>query len=100
VDRIRLVHENFLKVTRTFTLPHNDYAPPVADSVFDFATTVGENVRGFAVAGARAAGVNEPSVSPSGSFSQKEIPKSMSHALAKAAIESAEWVGEESPFGK
>lgn len=53
MDKIKLLHENFSKVSRTYTLPHNDYQPPVEESVMDFATSVQQNVRAAAAAGAK-----------------------------------------------
>ena len=48
VERISLLYSNFLKVARNYTLPHYDYEPPLADTVADFATTVGDKANAFA----------------------------------------------------
>ena len=42
VDRISLLYSNFLRVARNYTLPHYDYEPPLANTVADFATSVGD----------------------------------------------------------
>lgn len=39
VEKIKRLHESFTKVTRTYTLPHNDYSPPVGESVGDYAAS-------------------------------------------------------------
>ena len=48
VERMSLLYTNFLKVARNYTLPHYDYEPPLADTVFDFATSVGDKANAFA----------------------------------------------------
>ncbi|KAJ3186525.1 hypothetical protein HDU85_007345 [Gaertneriomyces sp. JEL0708] len=97
VDKIRVMHENLLKVGRNYTLPHYDYEPGIKDTVFDFATTVGDRATSLAAAGARAAGVDSPI--PRTSRARDEIPPSLSHAFARAAMLSAEELGTQEPLG-
>lgn len=48
VERISLLYTNFLKVARNYTLPHYDYEPPLADTVADFASSVGDKANALA----------------------------------------------------
>jgi hypothetical protein len=48
VERISMLYTNFLKVARNYTLPHYDYEPPLTDTVFDFASSVGDKANAFA----------------------------------------------------
>lgn len=97
VDKIKLLHENFTKVSRTYTLPHNDYQPPVEESVMDFATSVQQNVRAAAAAGAKAAGVANP-LGPGGAAGS-DVPRSLSHAFSRVASEGALCYGADEPMG-
>ncbi|TPX65813.1 hypothetical protein SpCBS45565_g04854 [Spizellomyces sp. 'palustris'] len=97
VDKIRIMHENLVKISRNYTLPHYDYEPPLKDTVFDFATSVGDRATSLAAAGARAAGVQGPV--PGGRTNRDEIPPSLAHAFARASLHSAEELGTQEPIG-
>ncbi|RKO88119.1 hypothetical protein BDK51DRAFT_23078 [Blyttiomyces helicus] len=98
VDKIKRLHENFLRVSRNFTLPHYDYEPPLKETMFDFATSVGDKATFLAAAGAKAAGVQAaPPVSPRSG--KEETPASLAHAFSRAAYVSVEDLGTEEPLG-
>ncbi|KAJ3303145.1 hypothetical protein HDV03_004133 [Kappamyces sp. JEL0829] len=92
VDRIKLVHELFLKVAKNYITPAYDYEPPALDKMADFATSIGSNAASLAerLSGTQLGGSK---------VTQQEVPPSLSHAFAKAAFQSAELVGLEEPFG-
>ena len=93
------MYESFAKVSRNYSLPHNDYTPPVQESMFDFATTVQKNMETLATTTAKATGLGSAeSLKRSGS-GESEIPKSLSHALCKVANQHANTFGLEEPLG-
>lgn len=67
------MYEQFVKVTRTYTLPHNDYNPLLQETMFDFATTLQINVKGMTQ--------KQPQASR-----ESEIPKSLSYPLIIALM--------------
>jgi hypothetical protein len=97
VDRINLIYSYFLKVARNYTLPHYDYEPPLSDTVFDFATTVGDKASNLAdrvvasASGSRSGGLNSPATA-------LETAPSLSHAFARAANQSCDLVSPEEPL--
>ncbi|KAJ3294948.1 hypothetical protein HK104_003154 [Borealophlyctis nickersoniae] len=98
VDKIRLLHENLLKIARNYTLPHYDYQPALKDTVFDFASTVQDRATSLAATGAKAAGVQTTLASgPPGK--REEIAPSLTHAFARAAYQSVEALGTQEPLG-
>ncbi|KAI8820632.1 uncharacterized protein EV422DRAFT_56989 [Fimicolochytrium jonesii] len=97
VDRIKTLHDNLSKISRNFTLPHYDYEPPLAETALNFASTVSDRAISFTAAGARAAGVNANI--GGGPKTKEEIPPSLAHAFARAAIHSAEELGTQEPIG-
>ena len=97
MERATLIHQLLLKVSRNYTLPHYDYEPALKDTVFDFATTVGDRASDLADRVVSATG-NTASRSSS-SQGQPETAPSLSHAFAKAALTSSELLGPEEPLG-
>ncbi|KAI9091169.1 hypothetical protein DFS34DRAFT_619480 [Phlyctochytrium arcticum] len=98
VDKIRLMTENLGKIARNYTLPHYDYEPALKDTVFDFATNVGDRATSLLETGAKAAGVNAP-IQTTPRSKGDEIPPSLSHAFARVALHSAEELGTQEPIG-
>ena len=93
VDKVKAVHDMFLKVSRNYTLHAYDYEPALNEKVIDFANTVTTNATSLA---------EKLSGSQIGSQSKAvamETPPSLSHAFAKAAYLSADIVGENEPYG-
>ncbi|KAJ3215272.1 hypothetical protein HK099_006441 [Clydaea vesicula] len=84
VDKIKNLHENFLKISYTYTKEHNDYILTTADSVLDFATIVQQQVRGYL-----------PRATPP---LTSDIPKSLSHAFSKIAYYCSFFFGAEEPM--
>ncbi|TPX36748.1 hypothetical protein SmJEL517_g01142 [Synchytrium microbalum] len=95
VDKIKLITEKFLQVTRTFTLPHNDYTPPVVDSATDIATNFAAGAATLFAQAQRVVGAS-PSVTPMNKTEQ--VPKSLGHALSKAALDGANVLPAQDPF--
>ena len=92
-----MITEKFLQVTRTFTLPHNDYSPPVVDSATDIASNIAAGAASLFAQAQRVVGA-QPTVTPLGKTEQ--VPKSLAHALAKAALDGANVLPSQDPFGK
>ncbi|KAI8838079.1 hypothetical protein BC829DRAFT_41230 [Chytridium lagenaria] len=85
VDRIKGLHESLLKVSVNYTKSHYDYEPLLSETAYDFATNISDRVNTLTGAA--------PVVS------KEEIPRSLSHAFAKAASGNAEAIGTEEPLG-
>ncbi|KAJ3122469.1 hypothetical protein HK098_002807 [Nowakowskiella sp. JEL0407] len=98
VDRIKHLHENFLKVARNYTLKAYDWEAPVQETVTDFIGQVSERATNLAQTAAKAAGVQN--LPPQQQRSIKdEPPRSLSHAFARAASSSADELSSEDPLG-
>ncbi|KAI9326438.1 BAR domain-containing family protein [Zopfochytrium polystomum] len=93
VDKIKALHESFLRVSRNYTLPHYDYEPLLSESAYDFATTVSDRVSTL-VSSASGTPATRDASQP-----KDEIPRSLAHAFAKAATANADAVGSEEPLG-
>ncbi|KAJ1547510.1 hypothetical protein HK405_005666 [Cladochytrium tenue] len=101
VDRIRTLHEPLLKVSRNYTLPHYDYEPLLSESAKDFASTLSDRVQSLVQSAQAAAGSAAVPTSPTSAAagSAEEIPRSLSHAFARAASTNADALGPEDPLG-
>lgn len=95
VQRIRILYENLSKVGKNFSLPHYDYQPPVKDTMFEFASTVGDQATSLANSSAKAVGVQ----SSIASKPKKELPPTIYHAFSTAALISAESLGTDDSTG-
>ncbi|KAJ3104447.1 hypothetical protein HDU97_009232 [Phlyctochytrium planicorne] len=85
VDKIKALHESFLKVSVNYTKPHYDYEPGLGETAYNFATDLSDRVNSLAGAAPVA--------------TKEEIPRSLSHAFSKAASSNAEVIGTEEPLG-
>lgn len=116
VERVRIVHEGFLKVSKNYITPGMrgsyslayDYQQPALDKISFFASSVGsqaaELAGTFSSDAGRVSGVASPSHSAmtpqsEGLVLTNLVPPSLSHAFAKVAFQSADLVGQEDPFG-
>ncbi|KAJ3217912.1 hypothetical protein HDU67_007063 [Dinochytrium kinnereticum] len=84
VDKIKVLHEALVKISHNYTKAHYDYDPLLSETALDFATTVRGKV--VSLAGAPASAPRE------------EIPRSLSHALAKAAYVGGNALAPEEPL--
>ncbi|KAI8850858.1 hypothetical protein BC829DRAFT_361318 [Chytridium lagenaria] len=83
VDKIKALHESLVKVSQNYTKPHYDYEPLLSETALDFAT----NVRGKVV-----------SLAGATTTTREEIPRSLSHALARAATSGSAGLPTEEPL--
>ncbi|KAI8815365.1 BAR domain-containing family protein [Cladochytrium replicatum] len=97
VDRVKVLHDNFLRVAKNYTYPHYDWDPPMTESVSDLWGNVTERATALAATTAKAAGVAGPP-QPTPRSAKDEIPRSLSHAFARAAVVSAEGLNPEEPL--
>ncbi|EGF80502.1 hypothetical protein BATDEDRAFT_35140 [Batrachochytrium dendrobatidis JAM81] len=95
VDKVKMLYESFLKVSRNYTLPAYDYEPALNDKVLDFANTFSSNATSLAgqLSGGQLGAAPGARQTP-----QPETPTSLSHAFAKAAYQGAELVHPEEPL--
>ncbi|KAJ3409171.1 hypothetical protein HDV05_004564 [Chytridiales sp. JEL 0842] len=93
VDRIKALHESLLRVANNYTKPHYDYEPLLSESAMDFASSMSLQMQSLAanLQGGQGAAATHAS--------KEEIPKSLSHAFAKAANQSSASLGAEEPTG-
>jgi hypothetical protein len=96
VDRIKALHESLLRVANNYTKPHYDYEPLLAESAYDFASSVSGRVQSLA-AGLQATTGAAPAAAGQAGAPKDEIPRSLSHAFAKAAVQGSEGLSPEEP---
>ncbi|SCU81556.1 LANO_0B03510g1_1 [Lachancea nothofagi CBS 11611] len=87
IDRIKLVYENFLKVTQVYENESYDYPNNVRDSVNEFSAVVGGKLHDLS----RATSTGEAQsvlISPG----PHRDPKTLNYALSKAALTSSEYL--------
>ncbi|KXS18872.1 hypothetical protein M427DRAFT_53353 [Gonapodya prolifera JEL478] len=93
VDKIRILHEQFLKATKPFTRPTHDYEVPIQETITELAGKVTSTV------GSLAQQLRTPGAPPSPTGSTTELPQTQSHALARTSLEVANTLGTEEPTG-
>ncbi|KAI8895038.1 hypothetical protein BC833DRAFT_602662 [Globomyces pollinis-pini] len=93
VDRLKIVHEQFLKVAKNYTTTAYDYNPGTVDKLSDFASSVSATTLSLAD---KLAGTTLQDGSKAG---HAEVPPSLSHAFAKAGFQGSELVGIDEPLG-
>lgn len=87
VDRIRLVYENFLKVTQVYEHESYDYPNNVRDSVNEFSKTVSSKLHELSHASSTDEAQNIL-ISPG----PAKDPKTLNYALSKVALTSSEYL--------
>jgi hypothetical protein len=91
VDRVKLMTEMFVRLSKNYTQHAYDYEAPVTEKLSDFATTMSQNAAHLAE---RLSGTQLGSKE-----THQEVPPSFSHAYAKAAFQSAELISQDEPLG-
>ncbi|RUO96477.1 Bin/amphiphysin/Rvs domain for vesicular trafficking-domain-containing protein [Jimgerdemannia flammicorona] len=97
VDALRTVHQNLLRVTRTFSTQTYDYPAQLQESLIDTARSVGDRLQSLALTPADREAEAAALAAQQGA--QPQLPKTLSHALSRAAAQSAEQLGIEEPLG-
>ncbi|KAJ3341821.1 hypothetical protein HDU93_003942 [Gonapodya sp. JEL0774] len=98
VDKIKTLHEQFLKATKPFTRATHDYAhdtvadAPIQETITELAGKVTDWAQQL-----RPAGAGAPTASPP--QGERELPQTQSHALARTSLEVANTLGTEEPTG-
>ncbi|GAN01108.1 conserved hypothetical protein [Mucor ambiguus] len=85
VDTIARVHQNFLKVAKTYNTPNYDYPVQIQESFIGFTNTVTNQIQQLRNKPDRAQTV--------------EHPKTLSHAIGRVALDGAMEVGHDEVFG-
>ncbi|SCV01592.1 LAMI_0G12442g1_1 [Lachancea mirantina] len=91
VDRIKLVYENFLKVTQVYENESYDYPSNVRESVNEFSSVVGARLHDLS----RAATADEAQSILIAPGPHKD-PKTLNYALSKVALTSSEYLNKSS----
>ncbi|KAM3165410.1 GVP36 [Lachancea thermotolerans] len=87
IDRVRLVYENFLKVTQVYENESYDYPNNVRDSVNEFSSVVAGKLHDLS----RATSTNEAQSVLIAPGPHKD-PKTLNYALSKVALTSSEYL--------
>ncbi|KAL2711346.1 Protein GVP36 [Kluyveromyces marxianus] len=86
VDKIKLIYENFLKVTKIYENESYDYPGNIKESVDEFSKTVGGKLHELSKA------TNREQAQSALLSSQLKEPKTLNYALSKVALTSSEHV--------
>ncbi|RUS20449.1 Bin/amphiphysin/Rvs domain for vesicular trafficking-domain-containing protein [Endogone sp. FLAS-F59071] len=97
VDALRAVHQNLLRITRTFSTQTYDYPVQLQESLFDTARSVGDRLQTLTLSPAEREA--EAAAQAAAQSTQPPAPKTLAHALSRAAAQSAELIGIEEPLG-
>ncbi|KAJ2956269.1 hypothetical protein NQZ79_g7865 [Umbelopsis isabellina] len=95
VDALRAVHSNLLKVTRVHNGHSYDYPAQIQESIAGLSSSVQSQIQNLTLSPAERAQLE------SQNQAQQQIPqpKTLSHAVSRAAVASAEGIGAEDPLG-
>ncbi|KAL1919836.1 uncharacterized protein VTP21DRAFT_1767 [Calcarisporiella thermophila] len=96
-DALRNVHQNLLRVTRTFTSQSYDYPSQLQESLVEMSHSVGERLQLLTMSPAERAeyeGAHANEIP-----SERHGPKTLSHAIARSCTQGAEQIGVEEPLG-
>ena len=98
VDKIKALHDSFLKVAGNYTKPHYDYEPLLADTALDFTSNLASK---FHTLRASLQPDDYPPYQVPKDADGKDVdfPKSLSHAFAKAGNSNADALGTNEPLG-
>lgn len=96
VDALRQAHLNILKITRVYESETYDYPTQIQESLAELSSNVAHNVTSFAAANLKGTNIPTPSVAPA----PKVQPKTLPHALSRAALSGASALGPEIRLGK
>lgn len=96
VDALRETHNNILKLARVFESETYDYPVQVQESIFELSSNVAHNVTSFAATNLKGTSIPAPSVTAP----PKHVPKTLPHALSRAATSGAAALGPDIRLGK
>jgi len=94
-DALKTAHQRLLSVTSNYANEGYDYPPNLRESFVDFGKSISERVQGLANAHTA-----QEAQSVFTKPATKGAPKTLSHALARAALAGTEVLGENDSFGK
>ncbi|KAF9419063.1 hypothetical protein BGZ94_009531 [Podila epigama] len=97
-DAVRNMHTNLLRITKTYQTQTYDYPAQLQETLGEFGRSVSDRISQATLspaerAAAEAAALEDPH------RRENAPPKTLSHALSRACIQSAEEVGLEEPIG-
>jgi len=95
VDALRNAHLSLLKITRAFADSSYDYPTQVQESITELSTSLSHNITSFAATNLKGTSLPVPSVTPA----TQQQPKTLPHALARAAAASAVAIGPNERLG-
>ncbi|PVG01250.1 hypothetical protein CPB86DRAFT_727989 [Serendipita vermifera] len=96
VDALRQTHSNLLKIARVFESETYDYPVQIQESFMEISSNVAHNVTSFAAANLKGTNIPAPSVTPAA----KVQPKTLPHALSRAALAGSSSLGGDNRAGK
>ncbi|KAI8582786.1 hypothetical protein K450DRAFT_226898 [Umbelopsis ramanniana AG] len=96
VDNLRAVHNNLLKVTRVYNTHSYDYPAQIQESLAEISSSVQNQFQNLTLSPAQRAQLESQ---PAQVQQPPPQPKTLSHALSRASVASAEYIGAEEPLG-
>ncbi|KAG8760420.1 hypothetical protein FRC14_003117 [Serendipita sp. 396] len=96
VDALRQAHLTLQRIARVYETETYDYPVQVQQSIAELSTNVAHNVTSFAAANLKDTSIPAPSVTPAA----KPLPKTLPHAISRAALAGASSLGPDIRLGK
>jgi len=95
VDALKAAHNSLLKVTSVYATPY-DYPTQIQESLSDLSSSITHQLTSFAAANLKGTSLPVPAVSPV----TPQQPKTLPHAMGRAAAAGAMSIGENDRLGK
>ncbi|CAO3640232.1 unnamed protein product [Mucor hiemalis] len=96
VDVLAQLHQNFLKVAKTYNTPAYDYPVQFQESILGLTSTVTKQIQQLSKSVSDRAQTDPPYIP---TVSQPDHPQTLSHALGRVALDGADKVGKDEALG-
>ncbi|KAI9346366.1 Bin/amphiphysin/Rvs domain for vesicular trafficking-domain-containing protein [Pilaira anomala] len=96
VDVLAQLHQNFLRVVKTYNTPAYDYPLQFQESLLGFTSTVTNQIQQLSKSVSERAQTEPPAIP---TVSKPDHPKSLYHAIGRVSLKGAEDVGKEEALG-
>jgi len=95
-DALKTSHQKMLSVTSNYANEGYDYPPNLRESIVDLSKNISEKVQGLASAHT----AQQAQDAITGPSSKPAAPKTLSHAIGRAAVAGVEVLPKDDPYGK
>lgn len=96
MDVLAQLHQNFLKVAKTYNTPAYDYPVQFQESILGLTSTVTKQIQQLSKSVSDRAQTDPPYIP---TVSQPDHPQTLSHALGRVALDGADKVGKDEALG-